>query len=113
MQQLVGQIPQSIENLERSISLLEELARQDPSNLNYRWNLYRKTAHLAALFATSGHESESWPLSLKVEEELRKLLDEDQEVSVLNESIFAEFLLQYSDLAFRRYERQMAADISL
>ena len=108
-QQLVGLIDEAMANLEQSVSLLSELAREDPSNLTYRWNLHRKTARIAALMALDGKEEESWSLSATVESALRQLLVEDQSVSVLNGSDFAVFLIQYAELAYRRGDAVLAS----
>lgn len=101
-QQLVGLVDEAMSSLEQSVALLSELAREDPSNLTFRWNLHRKTARIAALMALSGREDESWSLSASVESELRQLLIEDQSVSVVNGTDFALFLLRYAELAHHR-----------
>lgn len=107
-QRAIGQSDEALASLDESVRLLAELAREDPSNLTFRWNLHRKSAQIVRLTALEGHEEESWALSAGVEGAMRQLLVEDQSVSVVNGTEFAEFLLAYSELAFRRGDRVLA-----
>lgn len=107
-QRAIGQVAEAQASLEASVRLLSELAREDPSNLTFRWNQHRKTAQLAELLALVGEADRGWALSADVDGAMRQLLLEDQAVSVVNETEFGEFLLNYSELAHRRGDRVLA-----
>jgi tetratricopeptide (TPR) repeat protein len=109
VQRQVGLKSLARENLQKSVELLSELARQDPSNLTYRWNLQRKAARVAYLAALEGRLDEAWAMSASIDSEMRKLLQEDQSVSVVNATDFATFLVQYADLAHRRGDKVLSA----
>lgn len=109
VQRMVGLEKESLQNLRESVNLLKQLTMSDPSNLTYRWNLHRKRASIASLLAATGAIDESWSLSASVENEMRKLLQEDQDISVVNMVEFAEFLLHYSRLAAEKGDRVLAS----
>ncbi len=96
------------QSLEHSVELLNELSRQDPSNINFRWNLYRKSMRLANIIGILGNESKAWEMSSEIERELRKLEKEDRSISMVNGVVIAEFLRNYSDLAWHRGESDLA-----
>jgi tetratricopeptide (TPR) repeat protein len=104
VQRWSGQQNEALDSLMRAVELLDELAREDQSNLTYRWNLHRKRARIAHIYKVEERLNDSWQLSLQVEQELRKLLKEDQSVSVVNLTSFGVFLTQISELAHAREE---------
>ena len=107
-QRAIGQTAEAMQSLVTSVGLLNELAREDPSNLTFRWNWHRKRASIAVLLALQGEAEASWSLSADVEGAMRQLLIEDQLVNVVNDTEFTEFLLAYSELAYRRGDRVLA-----
>jgi tetratricopeptide (TPR) repeat protein len=108
VQRQVGNNDQALLSFTSSFQLLSELSEQDPSNLKYQWNLYRTAAQLAAQLALTGRSDEAWRISADTVRGFRRLIKEDDSISVVNGIAYARFLTNYSDLAWRRGDNILA-----
>ena len=55
----IGMVEQSLAHLRESEIILDELSRQDPSNLNYRWQKIMRTLRIASIYANTGEQQKA------------------------------------------------------
>jgi len=108
VQQRAGQLGPAIETLQLALELQSELVKEDPGNLKKRWNLLRKTAFQAKYLELSGHEDESWNMSLAIESSMKELAEQDQDLRIDNAIEYGMFLRDFAYRAYRKGERSFA-----
>jgi tetratricopeptide (TPR) repeat protein len=108
VQQKKGEVELAIESLGESIDLQQELVAEDPRNLRKRWSLLIKSAYMLQLKEFSASGRESWETSRKLEQNIRELMSEEQDIRIDYEISFAMFLRDFAYRAYRADEPVVA-----
>jgi hypothetical protein len=108
VQQKAGHLGLAMENLRRSLELQTELVEEDPNNLKKRWNLMRKSAYQAQFLELSGNGDESRDMSHAVEADMRKLIEQDQDIRIDHAIAYSMFLRDFAYRAYRKGEPSLA-----
>jgi len=111
VQQMTGAVEPALVNLQRSVELLNQLHLEDRTRLQYRWNLLTKSGRAAHLMSLDGRLVEAWDWYLQLENQGRKLIKDDKEVTVRRTKEYAEFLIHFSETSFRNGEKQKAVSL--
>ena len=108
VQQKAGQIELAMENLQRSLELQTELVEEDPGNIKKRWNLLRKFALQAQLLEQSGSDDGSRDISHAIDTGMRKLVQQNQGLRIVNSIAYGMFLRDFAYRAHRKGEAGFA-----
>jgi len=103
-----GQLGSATESLQRALVLQTELVEEDPGNLKKRWNLFRTSAVRAKYLELSGNVIDAWSMSLALESSMRELLEQDQDLRIDNDILYAVFLRDFAYRSFRKEEYSRA-----
>jgi tetratricopeptide (TPR) repeat protein len=108
VQQMVGLVDLALANYGESRRLLDELYRQDPSNLSYRWQRELQKQRIATVLSGSGRLQEALDLFAELVVSFTEIQREgtSKELDSLEE--YAVFLDRYSEAAFRSGDTLLA-----
>jgi len=106
-----GQLGLAGESLRQSLELLEELAEDDPRNLQKRWSVVQIEARQAYLLELLGRSEESRALSLAIMEEFKYLVDQEQETRIYDSLAYSGFLRDFASRAYRKGEHSLAESL--
>jgi hypothetical protein len=111
VQRLTGNAEAALANLQKSVDLLKQLYLEDPAKLQYRWNLFSKSGRAAHLTYMKGQDSEAWNWYPQVEKQGQELIRDDKDITLRHMKYYSDFLIHYSDIAFRKGEKQKAKSL--
>jgi len=108
VQRRVGMTEQALTNFKESERLLDELSKQDASNLDYRWQKLLRIRRIADIQAHIGeHETALASLS-KVLTSMNEIRQSQEVTGIRYEVGFASLLQSYSELAFETGDTLLA-----
>ena len=100
VQKQVGMTKQSLIQFGESERLLDDLSRQDASNLNYRWQKLLRTKNIAAVQAYTDANGAALETLSRVLHSLNEINESEETLGIKNELQYAELLVTYSELAY-------------
>jgi len=102
----------ALENLQESRDLMRQLAEQDEKNLKQRWEVMMRDRHMLQIRVWTERPDQLWPEMKDLKSELESfiLTGELDDIETLGD--YADFLIDYSDLAWR-LDRRVEADQAL
>jgi tetratricopeptide (TPR) repeat protein len=105
----VGLTDLAIENLEESRNILGQLSLMDPSNTEFRYDYFDREVGIADLLSETGKLEEALVRMQSVREPLLEILQESDWQSLRGHIFWSEYLLAWSDAAFRAGDEAQAA----
>jgi len=111
VQKMTGAIEPALINLQKSVELLNQLHLEDPTKLQYRWNLLTKSGRAAHLMSLNNQLDEAWDWYLQIETQGQQLIDDDKEITLRRTKEYAELLIHFSETSFRVKDKQKAVSL--
>jgi tetratricopeptide (TPR) repeat protein len=108
VQRLVGMVDQALVNYGKSRQLLDDLYKQDTSNLNYLWHRELRKQRIAAIYASTGKQQQALALAKELAVAFRKIEHDVTSMDLDSIEEYAIFLDMYSELAYRMDDSLLA-----
>ncbi len=108
VQKQVGMIEQSLTQFRESERLLDELSKQDASNLNYHWQKLLRTKNIAEMKAYTGTSEAALVTLSTILSSLNEINESEETLGIKNELQYADLLVTYSELAYEAGDELLA-----
>jgi hypothetical protein len=106
VQRMSGAVGPAQASLQKSVRILNELYQEDPTRLQYRWNLLKKSVRAAHLMYLDGEVDEAWNWYLQLEDFARLLIKDDKDITLGNMNDYASFLIHFSRAAYGKGDQR-------
>lgn len=100
VQRSVGMVVQSLENYRESESLLDELSRNDPSDLHFLRQKVLRTQQIAIVYSHTDEQQTAKTMMTKIASELNVMNQSTDSLGIEDAIDYADFLEAYAELAY-------------